>query len=98
MNYKEILDVLKTQFEDVEDFAFSGGQTHVDGVGKMKEIAKYGGEGKGEEWWRVRYFPEHDVYIKVDGWYSSYNGTDFEGWDDSCKEVRPKEKLITVYE
>jgi len=33
----------------------------------------------------------------VTGWYASHNGTDFDGWSD-VKEVKPKEKTITIYE
>lgn len=63
-----------------------------------EEIDQYGGEGQGDTWWSVKYFPEHDVYIKVNGYYQSYNGTEFyNGWN-SCSEVKPKEKVITVYE
>lgn len=63
-----------------------------------KEVEQYGGEDQGSTWYSVKYFPDHDVYIRVDGYYSSYNGTDFNGWDGDCKEVRPKQKTITVYE
>lgn len=62
-----------------------------------EEIDQYGGEGQGDTWYSVKYFPDDDVYIKVNGFYSSYNGTDFDGWED-CQEVRPIEKTITVYE
>ena len=62
------------------------------------EVAQKGGEGEGDEWYSVKYFPQHDVYIRVDGWYQSHNGTEFyEGWG-CCSEVRPQEKVITVYE
>lgn len=67
-------------------------------LGVVKQVAGYGGEGKGEDWWKVYYFEDHNVYIKVDGWYQSYNGVEFyEGWD-SCKNVSPKEKTIVIYE
>ena len=62
------------------------------------EVFQKGGEGEGDEWYSVKYFPQHDVYIRVDGWYQSHNGTEFyEGWG-CCSEVRPQEKVITVYE
>lgn len=63
-----------------------------------KEIDQVGGEDEGSHWHSVKYFKDHDVYIKVTGWYSSYNGTDFESWDEACSEVRPQQKTITVYE
>jgi len=66
-------------------------------VGEWKEIAQHGGEGEGENWYSVKYFPDHDVYLKVSGQYYSYDGTHFDGWD-KVKEVKPQEKTITVYE
>jgi hypothetical protein len=66
------------------------------GLGEMKEVSHYGGEGEGETWYSVKYFKDHDVYIRIDGYYQSYDGTTFdEGYG---VEVRPKEKTITVYE
>ncbi len=53
-------------------------------------------EGQGDTCYTVKHFVDHDVYIRTDGFYSSYNGTDFDyGFG---KEVKPKEKVITVYE
>jgi len=62
-----------------------------------EEIEQYGGEDKGSVWYSVKYFPDHDVYLKVDGWYSSYTGAEFNGWND-VYEVKPIQKTITVYE
>ena len=63
-----------------------------------EEVDQYGGEGQGDTWYSIKYFPEHDVYIRVNGWYQSYNGTEFyNGWE-CCEEVKPKQKTITVYE
>ena len=46
----------------------------------------------------IKHFKEHDVYIKVTGWYQSYNGTEFyDGWG-CCSQVFPKQQTITVYE
>ncbi len=68
------------------------------GLGECEEIDQYGGEGQGDTWYSVKYFKDHDVYIRVNGWYQSYNGTEFyDGWD-CCKEVKPISKTITVYE
>jgi len=106
MNYSEILDVLKDKVESVTAFAYGDfgiptgrySVVYVEGVGACEEVAQKGGEDEGSEWYSVKYFPDHDIYIRVDGYYSSYNGTDFyDGWAN-CKEVRPKEKVIIVYE
>ncbi len=45
----------------------------------------------------VLYFKEHDTYIKVNGWYSSYSGC--REWEDyELSEVKPQTKQITVWE
>lgn len=96
--YQEILEVLKEKLEDIQYFAY--GVNKDIGLGPITEIteARNGGEGLWSNWNRVYYFKDHDVYIKVTGYYSSYNGTDFdEGWD-CCSEVRPEQKTITVYQ
>ena len=66
------------------------------GLGEVEEVDQYGGEGQGETWYSVKYFKDHDVYIRTDGYYQSYNGTDFE--EGYGQEVRPIEKTIIVYE
>lgn len=96
MNYNEILEVLKSKLNSVDDFAYE--EFELPELGDYTVAAKYGGGGKGETWYKVFHFTKHDVYIRVDGYYTSYNGTDFyDGWD-SCSEVRPVQKTITVYE
>lgn len=66
------------------------------GLGEIKEVDSYGGEGQGETWYVVNHFVDHDVYIRTDGFYSSYNGTDFD--EGFGSEVRPISKTITVFE
>lgn len=63
----------------------------------MESVESYGGEGMGETWYVVYYFKDLDLYIKVDGFYQSYSGVSFNGWDD-ISIVRPVEKTVTVYE
>lgn len=64
----------------------------------FKEVESYGGEDMGSMWYKIYYFPDHDVHIKVEGYYQSYNGTEFyDGWD-CCKEVKPVTKQVIVYE
>ena len=107
MNYSEIIEQLRKMMA-ICDFAHSdfpskscvsnGRERFLKGIGECVEVDQYGGEDQGSTWYSVKYFPDHDIYIRVDGYYSSYEGVDFfDGWE-SCKEVRPKEKVITVYE
>lgn len=112
MNFQEINAILKKHYSEkqqsneddddydsnVAEFAYTDDDQEIPGIGKMTEIAQKGGEGEGEEWYSVKYFPEHDVYIRIEGSYASYDGTNFYDWDSAVKEVRPREKTITVYE
>lgn len=52
-------------------------------------------EGGGEYSMKVFHFEDFNLFVKITGFYSSYNGFD---WNDDWKQVFPKEKQITVYE
>lgn len=96
---EEIIKILSDNLDSVKDFAYQGiSITASLGVGIIEEVAKYGGQGKGEIWYKVYYFKDHDVYLKVDGFYASYDGTTFGDWNEAVKVVVPREKTITVYE
>ncbi len=98
LNYKQILEVLKMKLDNVEDFGCEDYNVEELGLGEIKVADKTGGEGQGEHWHSVKHFVDHDIYIKVTGFYSSQDGVSFyQGWDD-CEEVRPYQKTITVYE
>lgn len=96
---KEILEKIENFFGEnggVDSYAYGDFDEDELGLGKIEVVDRYGGEGQGERWWRTRYFVDHDVYIKTIGYYSSYNGTDFDyGYGE---EVRPVQKTITVFE
>lgn len=66
------------------------------GLGEVEEVAQYGGKDCGSTWYSVKYFKDHDVYIRIDGHYQSYHGTEF--YDGYGYEVRPQERIITVFE
>lgn len=66
-------------------------------IPEWKEVSQYGGEGQGDTWYSVKYFPSSNIYLKVDGFYSSYEGAEFEDWEKSVKEVFPKQVTITEY-
>ncbi len=66
------------------------------GLGEVVEVEQYGGSDKGSTWYSVKYFKDHDVYIRTNGYYQSYNGTEFD--QGYGYEVTPQEKTITVYE
>ena len=63
-----------------------------------KGVDSHGGEGQGSDFYGViliRNPDNHDeqYYIKFQGWYTSYDGAEYEGWSF----VEPKQKTITVY-
>jgi hypothetical protein len=96
-SFKEIVEILQKHIENVYDFAFQY-YDPIEELGEIKEVKQQGGEGQANTWYSVKYFKDHDVYIRVDGWYSSYNGTDFDdGWN-CLSEVKPITKEIIVYE
>tara|TARA_R110000868_G_scaffold76573_6_gene220168 strand:- start:5164 stop:5610 length:447 start_codon:yes stop_codon:yes gene_type:complete len=67
-------------------------------LGGCVEVDGNGGSDRGSDWWRVYHFTKHDVYLKIRGYYTSYEGVSLEdGWD-SCSEVVPKQVMVTIYE
>lgn len=71
----------------------------VEGFGHLQVIDTTGGEGQGDHAHIVFKLTEDDFtvrYYKVDGYYSSYDGVDWDGSD--LYEVTPRERTITVYE
>lgn len=55
-----------------------------------------GGEGSGEYCWGVIRFK--GKHYKAEWTYYSYNGCEYEDIISTIREVKPVEKLITVYE
>ena len=100
--YSEIIEVLDEHCEDIYQFINEDYEPIIDELlGKWTEIWVSGGCDEGSDWVRVLYFEEHDVYIKVSGYYTSYNGVEFisNSWKGSdVKEVRPKEVIQVIYQ
>ena len=94
---KEIIEKLKESGMSLDDFAYGGFDSKELGLGESEEVDQYGGEGEGDRWWSIKHFKDHDVYIKIRGFYASHIGTDFYSWND-VTEVKPTEKTVTVYE
>jgi hypothetical protein len=91
---KQILEVIESKLS-VDEFGYGDFDFDELGLGKITTVDHYGGEGKGEEYWTVYHFKDHDVYIRIDGFYSSYCGVEF--YDGYGYEVRPIEKTIIIY-
>lgn len=94
MNFQEIIAKARQLGMDKSDIAY--GEFDDDVFGEVREVYSKGGEGKGEDWERVYHFVDHNVYLSMQGFYSSYGGTDFDNYEP--KEVFPKQKTVTVFE
>ena len=90
---------LKTN-EDDEDNEFSDKITlteeELESFGEVENVESFGGEGQGDHVYMVFYFKDHDVYLRADGYYNSWEGKDWSG--SSWYPVRPKQVTKTVYE
>jgi hypothetical protein len=71
----------------------------LEGIGRVESILTEGGEGQGEKLYMILRLttPEGDEqFFRADGYYSSYDGRDWDGAE--LYAVRPVQKTITVYE
>lgn len=93
MTAQEILNKIKELGISNSDFAWE----YYDATpfGQIEKVKSWGGEDQGSDIGRVYHFKDHDVYLRIDGYYASHYGSD---WDDDPYEVKPKEKTIVVYE
>tara|TARA_R110000737_G_scaffold351646_1_gene394525 strand:- start:425 stop:760 length:336 start_codon:yes stop_codon:yes gene_type:complete len=71
------------------------------GLGEIKSISSQAGDiGNTSYAHEVFLFVDHDVHIKLKGWYSSYSGTT--EWDEDADAeysvVEPRQKTITIWE
>lgn len=95
MNAQEIIAAL----EELEISSEQLGHEDFDSKEVEAKLGKFDlvdNERINDDTWAVYHFIEHDVYLRIDGTYSSYEGSDFS--DASLYEVVPKEKVSIVYE
>lgn len=67
-------------------------------LGVISYVDDHGGEGQGDGYWVVVKITGHDGterLFKRNGWYQSFSGGELDG---PTIEVRPREKMVTVYE
>lgn len=96
MTGQEIVSQLIGHEDSVDDLIASLTESNHETFGEIEVIHEEGDcEGGGDHSEKVFHFKDHNVFIRVTGFYSSYNGTD---WENDWTEVSPKEKTITVYE
>ena len=93
--------------EDVdyeESFEFRKKELEVEGLGRIVTVLEEGGYNDlqdgayGCDWKIVRHFVDHDVYIQLEAFYSSYEGVEVEDDDVQYEQVIPREKTVIVYD
>lgn len=65
--------------------------------GKAKIVHNEGGVDAGSNYVVVFHFPKINMYIRISGYYSSYDGTDYDTWDSAVDQVYPKPKVVMTY-
>lgn len=76
--HSEISDNITWDSDEVSDFRKIASDEGV----KFEFVDNYGGEEQGREYWSVYKFSSGDesVYVQFDGWYASYEGSEYEEW------------------
>lgn len=95
MNFQEILAKLKENNISNMQIAWEDLDYEELGLGTVKKIESWGGEGEGENIGRVYLFEAYNIYMQIDGYHQSHYGSD---WNNDPYEVEPKQQTVTVYE
>ncbi len=93
----ELLDIDINNLSDLKLQVESDFHVQLDRLGDFEVVSNDESDRDGygtEPIYRILYFKEHGIYVKVKGWWSSHGGDNFE----SMKEVKPTTKTVTVYE
>jgi hypothetical protein len=92
-NHREVYDT-----DGISIYAFAHGyyDSKKIGLGEVKLVKRV---SNSDEVYYVNYFVEHDVYIRTNAYYDSYQSVeDFDDCDSYGFEVKPIEKVVTFYE
>lgn len=90
--HSEISDNITWDSEEIADF-----RKKLSDVGiRFEHVDNYGGEEQGRDYWSIYAFHDeaHVVYVKFDGWYASYHGSEYEEWFF----VEPRQVQVTQFE
>lgn len=98
-----LLKLMKEHDVSTSDLAFNNveesfKETLEDRLGKLEyviEAERTEGSGDYDGAQSVLFFPAHNVYISIEGYYTSNDGCDFNGADVFI--VEPKEIVTTVF-
>lgn len=87
-------ELKKSRWDSEEGIAFKEGLKQR-GLTKVESVDSYGGEGQGDTYYNVYEFSDGKecVFVKFNGWYQSYNGSEYQEWFF----VEPVEVTSTEY-
>tara|TARA_R110000737_G_scaffold351646_1_gene394526 strand:- start:764 stop:1138 length:375 start_codon:yes stop_codon:yes gene_type:complete len=87
-------DSVEIELEDDGDAEYVDLEAKFKSLGHFKQLTQE--ETTDGDAFTVYYLKDHDVYLKIEGMYNSYEScADYE--DYSFKIVTPSEKTVTVY-
>ena len=89
--HSELTESTRWDSDEVTDF-----RKKLSDVGiRFEHVDDYGGEEQGRDYWSVYAFHDeaHVVYVKFDGWYESYHGSEYEEWFF----VEPRQVQVTEF-
>jgi len=95
MNAEQIIEQLESNFTKDEVI---GNDLDINKMikifGKCTLVEQFGGINKGYDYWKIFHFIEHNIYIKLHGYFSEYSGIE----PGIYEHVIPKEIFETQYE
>ena len=65
MNFKEIKEILDNAGVTREQFSDEDFSSEELGLGVCEEVDQVGGEGEGDHYHTVKWFKDHNIYIKI---------------------------------
>lgn len=92
---KEIIDILEKNEISWEDLGYESVDWKSLDLGDVVVVDRYGGEGCGDKYYVVYHFVSHNVYLRINGYYQSYHGAEFE---QAPYEVTAVSKTVIFYE
>jgi hypothetical protein len=91
----EKLNELQVTPEQLSELDFDHDEV-TSALGPVKRVFHKGGEGQGEDYFNVILFENHGVHIRVDAFYTSYEGADYSY--AKFQLVTPQVREVTFYE
>lgn len=89
--HSELTENTRWDSDEVTDFRKKLSDAGV----RFEHVDNYGGEEMGREYWSVyKFFTDTEsLYVQFDGWYQSYNGSEYEEWFF----VEPQQVQVTKF-